>query len=68
MEWIEVCQHCLRAFSVVEVGGDSGPLDRKAIECPHCKRIWGYVGSSGIFMTAALTDEQQQLLKPGQAK
>jgi hypothetical protein len=68
MECIEVCQHCLRAFSVVEVGGDSGPLDREAIECPHCKSIWGYVASSGVFITAALTVEQQQLLKSGQTK
>lgn len=58
MDWIEVCQDCYRSFSIVEVGGESGPRDREAIQCPHCKKIWGYAHSSGIFLTSGLTEEQ----------
>jgi uncharacterized protein YbaR (Trm112 family) len=60
MDWIEVCPQCKQPFSIVEVGGISGPRDREAIDCPRCKTTWGYRKSSGVFVTAALAGEQEE--------
>lgn len=65
MERIEVCKQCKRPFSVVEFGGGSGPRDREAIDCPHCKTIWGYEKSGGVFATSALTPEQEMKRSEG---
>ena len=57
-DWIEVCEHCKRPFSIVEVGGLFGPRDRESIECPHCKAVWGHRKSGGVFVSAQLTPAQ----------
>jgi hypothetical protein len=63
---IEVCQNCNRPFSIVEFGssGNAGPRDREPIDCPHCKTVWSYRRSAGVFVTAALTPEQEQKQDP----
>ena len=34
--------------------------DYEEIKCPYCRAVWGREKTSGVYITAKLTPEQQQ--------